>query len=1059
MSRNAPGAGDASPYVDGGFAVVRTPLLPVDDFLAWSRRTAEALGDGSAGDVDGQPALDALREVVAEPGFREAIRVASADLTREIDAWLQDGRAADPRRLAHALVRYFSRATYRCTPFGLFAGCALVAVGDETRLALPPRAAWTRRSRIDVDHLAALARTLAGDEACRRHVPLRANTSVTVSGGRLHYFETRYAGRQRVYSLAAADPTPGILETLARARHGAPFAALAAPLREAGYGDGEAAALLGKLLDAQLLVPDLDALVCGGDAAEALADTLDRAGCMPGAASALRAAGARLAALDASGVGRGPDYDAAVAPLLGLGVEANEGGVLQVDLFKPSPGATLGRAVVHDAVRAVELLTAIGAVPDPLAAFAASFEARYETREVPLLEALDEEVGIGFPAPETNDAVMRRVTEARRRREAVLADLRCRAAAAHSAEIELTDEDVERLRAPERRTLPDALALFGSLIAESGEEVDRGNYRLFVKHVSGPSGARLLGRFAHLDPALARALAQHLADEEALRPDAVLAEIVHLPQGRIGNMIARPRLRAREIPYLGRGSAPPGDQVEPADLRVSVRRGRVTLRSARLGREVLPRLTSAHYDHTELQLPVYRFLCTLQGHHHLAMAYWDWGAHRYAAFLPRVTRGRLVLSAATWTVAPAEVERIVAAEARRDGAGVDAWRRERGVPRFALLVQGDHRLPVDFENPVSALVFARLLRGKTGATLAEAPHLGPGALCARGPEGSFSNEIVLPLLRRAPVAHGSEAQAAVAGPSSAAPVVRAHPPGSEWLYAKLYCGPRSADRVLHELVAPVVARARAEVPLRGWFFLRYGDPGFHLRLRFHAAPTDVPRLVEILGDAAVPLVASGRLARLVYDTYLPEVERYGGPAAIGVAEAAFTHDSDAALALVCGRREAHPLRAVPWDLTALAGIDRLLADAELSLDARMAMLERALGEVPAPVRHARGMEFRQVRDAVAAVLAGGAEGHPFRAVHELLDARSVGMRPLLARLRALDGAGELQAPFESVLQRFTHMWVNRALHDGGAAEGTLYDRLYRAYRGVAGRARAAGGTA
>jgi thiopeptide-type bacteriocin biosynthesis protein len=1056
MPRNVTGAGEPPEYVDGGFAVVRTPLLPVDDFLAWSRRTAEALADGGTDDVDGHRALAILREVVAEPGFREAIRLASADLTREIDAWLEEGRAADPRRLAHSLVRYFSRAAYRCTPFGLFAGCTLAAVGDETRLALPPRAAWTRRSRIDIDHLAELARTLARDEACRRHVPLRANTSATVAGGRLHYMETRYVGRRRVYLLDAAHPTPEILDTLERARHGATFAALAAPLRDAGRDDGEAAAFLGQLLDTKLLVPELDVLVSGGDAAEALADTLDRAGCAPGAASALRAAGARLAALDACGVGGEPDYDAAVAPLLALGLKANGGQVLQVDLFKPSPAASLGRAVVDDAVRAVELLGAISAAPDPLAAFAARFEARYETREVPLLEALDEEVGIGFPALETEDAVMRRVAEARNRREAVLADLRCRAAAAGSAEVELTDDDVERLRAPERRPLPDALALFGSVVAESGEDVDRGDYGLWVNHVSGPSGARLLGRFAHLDPALERALAQHLAGEEALRPDAVFAEIVHLPQAPIGNVVARPRLRAREIPYLGRGSAPPGDQVEPADLRVSVRRGRVTLRSARLGREVLPRLTCAHHYHAaEQELPVYRFLCTLQGHDHQAMANWSWGSQRSAAFLPRVTRGRLVLSPATWTLAPGEVERIVAAEARHDGAAVDAWRRERGLPRFALLVQEDSRLAVDFENPVSALVFARLLRGKPGATLTEAPHLGRGALCARGPEGSFSNEIILPLLRRAPVAAGREARAAAAGPSPAAPAVRAHPPGSEWLFAKLYCGRGSAEHILREVVAPVVARARAEVPLRGWFFLRYADPGNHLRLRLRAAPADVPRLVEILGEAAGPLVASGRIARLVYDTYLPEVERYGGPAAIGVAEAAFAHDSDAALALVCARSGAHPLRALPWDLAVLAGIDRLLDDAELSLDARMAVLELALGDVPADVRHARGMEFRKVRDGVAAVLAGGAEGGPLRAVHELLDARSAAMRPLLAHLRALDGAGELQEPFESVLRSFSHMWVNRALPDGGAVEARLYDRLHRAYRGMAARARAA----
>lgn len=1047
MPRTVPGAAVPA-FADGGFAVVRTPLLPVERFLAWSRSMAEALAADPAGEADGPMALEVLREAAADPAFREAIRVASADLSREVDAWLGGGIAADPRRLLHSLARYFSRAAYRCTPFGLFAGCSLAETGERTRLALSPRREWTRRSRIDMDHMAELARTLAADPACRRGVPLRANPSAAPGGGRLHYVETGYAGRRRVYRLTAADPTPEILDTIARARDGATFGVLAAPLRAAGYDDEEVEAFLGELLDAHLLVPELDPLVSGGDAATELAGTLEAAECAPAVSAALREVTARLAALDRGGVGCAPDYDAAVAPLLALGLEANEGRALQVDLFKPAPGASLGPTVVEDAARAADLLGSIAAAPDPLAAFAARFEARYETREVPLLEALDDEVGIGFPSLGAEDGVMRRVAEARAGREAVLGDLRCRAAAAGTVEVELTDDDVERLRAPEPRPLPDAVAFFGSIVAESCEAVDRGDYRLFASHVSGPSGARLLGRFAHLDPALGRAVAAHLRAEEALRPDAVFAEIVHLPQGRIGNVIARPRLRTREIPYLGRGSAPPGDRIEPADLLVSVRRGRVTLRSARLGREVLPRLTSAHNYHTEQELPVYRFLCTLQDHGHLASASWDWGAQRTAAFLPRVSRGRVVLSPATWNLPAREVAEVAAADARHDAGAVDAWRCARGVPRFVLLVQGDNRLPVDFENPASALVFARLLRGKTSATLAEAPQLGREALCVRGPEGSFTHELIIPLLRRAPVA---SAEPRVPGRASAAPTVRVHPPGSEWLYARLYCGRGSADRILRQVVAPVVARARGELPLRGWFFLRYADPDFHLRLRLRAAPADVPRLVEIVGAAAAPLVASGRLARLVYDTYLPEVERYGGPAAIGVAEAVFAHDSDAALALVCARGGSSPLAEVPWDLAVLAGIDRLLDDAGVPLEARIPLLERAAGDVSPAVRHARGMEFRRVRDAVAAVLS---DGEAARAVRPLLDARSEGMRPLLARLRELDGAGEMETPFERILLSFSHMWVNRTLPEGTSAEPLLYDRLHRAYRGIAGRARA-----
>src|SRR6185295_7783108 len=93
--------------------------------------------------------------------------------------------------------------------------------------------------------------------------------------------------------------------------------------------------------------------------------------------------------------------------------------------------------------------------------------------------------------------------------------------------------------------------------------------------------------------------------------EAVFAEIVHLPEGRIGNIAARPVLRAYEIPYLGCSGAALDRQIPVTDLRVAVRGGRVRLRSERLGREVIPRLTCAH-NFSRRSLGLYRFLCALQ---------------------------------------------------------------------------------------------------------------------------------------------------------------------------------------------------------------------------------------------------------------------------------------------------------------------------------------------------------------------------------------------------------------------------------------------------------------
>src|SRR5207244_6459212 len=100
--------------------------------------------------------LDRLREVSRQPAFVEAVRVASPALYAPFAAWLAKPKEEPDDRLEQSLIRYFSRASYRTTPFGLFAGCSLMTVGGTTRLGICSRADYPRYSRIDMDHIAEL---------------------------------------------------------------------------------------------------------------------------------------------------------------------------------------------------------------------------------------------------------------------------------------------------------------------------------------------------------------------------------------------------------------------------------------------------------------------------------------------------------------------------------------------------------------------------------------------------------------------------------------------------------------------------------------------------------------------------------------------------------------------------------------------------------------------------------------------------------------------------------------------------------------------------------------
>ena len=92
--------------------------------------------------------------------------------------------------------------------------------------------------------------------------------------------------------------------------------------------------------------------------------------------------------------------------------------------------------------------------------------------------------------------------------------------------------------------------------------------------------------------------------------ECVVAEIAHVPEVRTGNILSRPHLREYEISYLTNTTLDDDHVIPVNDLMVSVSNNRVVLRSKRLKKEIVPRLTTAH--NFSKGTPVYRFLCELQ---------------------------------------------------------------------------------------------------------------------------------------------------------------------------------------------------------------------------------------------------------------------------------------------------------------------------------------------------------------------------------------------------------------------------------------------------------------
>jgi thiopeptide-type bacteriocin biosynthesis protein len=972
--------------------------------------------------------------------IREGLFLASSSLFDAVRCWETQSASAEDPRLERVLVRYLYRMASRATPVATLAGCTPGGVGGRTHLRLGARALYRRRTRVDIPHLAGLMRSIEQDPVARAELRLTPNTSLYRVGERWRFCQVAQQAQggaaYRLVTIAAAKSLDVLLR---RAEGGATGAELAQALTQmAGIAASDSAALVSEALEAQLLVSNVGTSINGGDPLEGAAREI----------APLRAPQARrigslvdelsraLRDIDAKGIGVSEgDYRVAVRDLPLLASPAAVSRALHVELTKPPQSVSLGPRVLRELARGVDIIHHLedASGDEGLQRFRRGFWTRFgEGRPVPLALALDEDLGIPFgpgisPArAEDRDALLLRIAD--------------RALAAGEQSVELTSDDLLRIGAREVLPLPDAFYIKARLAATSPEAIDD-RFEVYLEGGMGPSGARLLGRSCEGDALLREGVVAHLRQEEELEPDAVFAEIQYAPQDHVGNVEARPALRDFEIPYLGRGTVVPGHQIPVSDLTVLLEGDEIVLRSVRLGRRVLPRLSAARKYWFGGCPPVYRFLCALQAQGKTERFSWHWGAAEELSFLPRVTAGRLVLSRARWRASEDELRVLDCKTDAARFAAVQLWRRRRRMPRYILVLEGDREMLVDFDDILSVDAFLAATRNARDCVLEEF-WPAPERLCATGEEGRYTHELIVPFVS----ARARTPKRTPAIPDCA--VERDYPPGSEWLYLKIYTGRAEADRLLSSIVAPLVRGALESGAADRWFFVRYGDPEWHLRVRLHGSPvrllTDV---LPLFRDALAPLLQQRVVSSLQLDTYSREVERYGGGVAIELAERVFQADSEAVAEFLALAGEEVDERA-RW-MWGLRGMHQLMADFRIDNEARLGMLAatreargRKVGE-DRGLRNQLAARFRSERAELERLLEPDTQGsHPMRTAFAILNRRSARLLRTVEELRSLQD--RLRVPIEGLVGSFIHMFINRLQeYDASEHELILYDFLHR----------------
>lgn len=882
---------DDSLYRPADFGMLRTPVLPIRNGLPGLGKNVDEASDDEL--------VAYLRAAASDPVLREAVGVSTPTLAQLLDQVVADVplRSARLRNAALSVARYVIRAGNRSTPFGVLAGVAPLCFGSST--AVVPGAGHAKHVGLDGAWLAQLLRDLESRPEIMKELDLVVDHEAVRKGRGVHFYtDARRSRGKRIPStrkvVRSHVVVDQVLELAARpVRGGVLLDRLEAALP--GQSRARLTAVVGQLVRSRLLLTGLRPPLEAGDSFDHL---LSRLAPIPD--ESVRSLVTRLRELrSAANLYQGTAVGHGTAELAQVHQAAarlsdRPAPEIQVDL-RLAERVTLPRSVAAEAAGAVAALWRMSRRESEQRAGLREYLGRFEEEcgrhtLVPLTTLLDAERGLGHPAvwssASRTDDGLDAAAEARqeeRRRSLILAEL----VWPKAVEVLLTDATVAALARTSPLPPPVSTDAVFELVADSAASIDRGDYRLVFKGQTRRAGATF-GRFGRLLPELDESLRQVFGYGAAA--DGVPAQLVSQATAGFAYVVGdAPRWLERTVRVGEIGQAPEGARGtdhDPADLLIGVRDGYFRIVSASTGEEL--QLVQANVMRVgEWATPAARFLAAVCQSRARPWHLWDWGDQlSELPRLPRVRYGNSVLALERWR--PSHEMAEAGGDLRRWQHAFDAWRERYEVPDEVAIGVTDKRLVLDLRSALHRQLLHEELR--------KVPDLRVEESSARAASGAGwlhgrVTEVVLPLLATAPRPSTAPAPAVEPLPASvAAARPTAHTIGGEWLYAKFYSSMHLHDEILGERVPRLLDAIGADADR--WFFLRYRDPGEHIRLRLHGDPDRLLRdVLPVVRDWAAELSDLGLLREWSLHTYRPETLVYGAAGVMTAAECAFRADS------------------------------------------------------------------------------------------------------------------------------------------------------------------------
>ncbi|MFT6879148.1 MAG: thiopeptide-type bacteriocin biosynthesis protein [Arcticibacterium sp.] len=959
-----------------------------------------------------------VEKTLEDPAFLEALYLASPNLYQSA-LILEKLKEKHQKKVIFALAKYILRGRTRSTPFGLFSETGILKWGTDTDVEKNKLSA--RKTRIAYASLQELATIIFSASEYQLKVKYFPNATIYELPEEIRYVEERSEEGKSNFQICSVEKNDFILKALFKARKGILLNSLVDFLTQEDIDLEEARSFILSLIDSQLLVSVLKLPITGTDPLDYLIKkTTIHSDYYPKLLNAKKA----LNVLDNQAQNKIKAYEDLEAKLT-----SEENISFYVNKFSNYNKGTVSKNVQKDILEAVAFINqmTLSTSKDSLDKFKAKFERRFGNDEVPLLLAMDTEIGIGYEGDfdAGNSPLIDGISfsnqkeensdESWTENEKILAETIKEAKKTFNP-IKL--EELKLHQGLDKLNLSSSTSVLFRMMTKD---------TIYLEGITSSSAVNINNRLASDFEPIEKLIKQTLREEVKNNPDVIFAEIVHLPEPNLGDILARKITHKYQIPILSNSLEKISIPLE--DLIIRLYENRIILKSISKNKIVIPRLSNSH-NFKIATLPVYLFLSDLQFQDVSKKIRFDWGSlKKDCTFLPRVYYKKIIVSLATWQLNAAHISGL------KSLAAFSAIKKELKFPRYVDLIEGDNELFIDTENPFLIELFLDHIEGQREVTLKE--FILEKDAPIRDYKGDvLSNQLVASLIRTNPIFKSISERKKITKSRKNTIV----PLKENWQYLKLYCGNTAVDTILLNFLEPFIETCTSQELIDEWFFIRYKDPDFHIRIRFLLGTTQ--HLIGFwakLNDIIKILHSKQLIWKTEVGHYQPESQRYKA-LDTGLAEHIFRVDSVSYIDLL-KQKSLYTDENFRW-LFALRAVDWWLDSFGLNLNDKKDFAEKLRNtfalefNVGQTEKKDMDIKYRATRTGIENFLNGYSSNAEYVLEKKKID---------LGNLNLL-GPWNVDEKSEA-LASVVHMAINRLMTNNARLhELFVYDFLFRQYR-------------